>query len=57
MYAIYLHRGAISAHQANLYQPSQFKDRIEKDYPEMYDEICEGREVPSLLYILRIQSR
>lgn len=37
--------------------PSQFKERIEEDYPDMYDEIYEGRDIPKLLYNLKPNNR
>lgn len=33
--------------------PSTFKERVEKDYPEIYDEIYDGRDFPRLLYNLK----
>jgi hypothetical protein len=36
--------------------PSTFKDRVERDYPDISDEICEGSDVPKLLYDLKRSS-
>ncbi len=33
--------------------PSTFKERVENDYPEIYDEIVDGRDLPELLYDLK----
>jgi len=33
--------------------PSEVKDRVEWDYPDVADEICEGKDVPKLLYSIR----
>lgn len=33
--------------------PSEVKDRVEDDYPNLFDEICDGADVPRLLYNLR----
>jgi len=33
--------------------PSSIKDRVERDYPDIYDEIVEGEDIPKLLYDLR----
>lgn len=33
--------------------PSEVKDRVENDYPDVFDEICDGEDVPKLLYNLK----
>ncbi len=33
--------------------PSAVRDRVEDDYPDIFDEICEGRDIPRLLYDLK----
>jgi hypothetical protein len=30
--------------------PSPYKERIEREYPEIYDEIYEERDIPKILY-------
>lgn len=36
--------------------PSAVKDRVKDDYPDIFDEICEGRDIPRLLYNLKKHS-
>ena len=33
--------------------PSAVRERIERNYPDIYDEICDGRDIPKLLYDLK----
>jgi hypothetical protein len=33
--------------------PSAFKERVENDYPEIYDEVYDGLDIPKLLYDLK----
>ena len=33
--------------------PSRFKERVEREYPEIYDEIYEDRDIPKILYNLK----
>ncbi|MGA2682018.1 MAG: DUF2400 family protein [Candidatus Bathyarchaeia archaeon] len=33
--------------------PSSFKERVEKDYPDIFDEIYDGADIPKLLYELK----
>ena len=33
--------------------PSSFKERVERDYPEIFDEIYDGADIPKLLYELK----
>lgn len=33
--------------------PSNVRERVERDYPDIYDELYEGRDIPKLLYDLK----
>lgn len=33
--------------------PSQVINRVERDYPDIYDDLCEGRDIPKMLYSIK----
>ncbi len=33
--------------------PSPFRDRIERNYPDIYDELYEDRDIPKMLYNIK----